>query len=983
MVDTTRRNVLGIIGTGTGMALTSNSASAENHDDSGDKPFRNPEHSIDKRVDDLVGRLTTDEKVSLLHQYQPPIPRLGMESFRTGTEALHGVAWLGEATVFPQAIGFGSTWNPELIERVGDAVGDEVRGMHDKTSGGVGLNVWAPVVDPLRDPRWGRNEEGYSEDPFLTGAVAAAYASGLTGDDPDYLKTAPNLKHFFGYNNEIDRTTTNVELPPKLLHDYYLSFFKRPLKTGEAVGVMSSYNLVNGRPCTVTPRLDEVIRDWIPDGLSVMNVSDAWAPANLTGAQDYYDTIERSHAGAVLAGLDSFTEYGADNSTTVEAISGAIEQGYLSNNELTEVVRHILSVRFRLGGSENPYADITADVIGRPKHRELARQTAREQTVLLKNDTSSADSNDSVLPLSDQETVAVIGPLSDSVFEDWYSGTPPYRITTQEGIRDRIGSDQIITARGTDRIALRETSSGRYVSAGVGSGGGGLQLLENTAPSVQLFDATQWTQDAWTLQATANDRYVSTDNKRLGNFSDRPHGWETVEETFEFVETDDGVALHHHSSDRFVTVEDGELYATAKKRSDAATFTVETHQSGVDEAVEAVRGADAVVVMVGSHPLIGGRETRDRENLALPPAQRELVEAVNDAHPRTAMVLQSSYPVAVNWAEEHVPSIMWTSHAGQETGRALADVLFGDTSPAGRVPQTWPKSVEQLPDITNYNIARTEVTYRYDQEDPLYAFGHGLSYADFEYSDLRVPTRNRLAPDETATISVQVTNTGSMAADEVVQLYTRQRRSRVKQPAKVLRGFERVHLQPGENTSVEFEVTYDDFAFWDITRRKRVVERSNHAVFVGAASDDIREQGTLHVEGEKIPMRDLSEETRAVDADDWTWTDIALLDHSREEGTVVEISDGAWVSFADVDLRDRPDEAMISFANADKKKATIELRLNSPTGRTLGTAKAPSTGGIYEYEEITMPLKHTAGANQELYVVVRGGDVRIHTVQLR
>ncbi|AHG01417.1 hypothetical protein HALLA_03250 (plasmid) [Halostagnicola larsenii XH-48] len=975
-----RRELLLSVGAGTGLSVLGGAGTA-GADDS-ERPDSDDESaSFDGRVAHLLGELSVDEKASLLHQYQPPIPREDLDSFRTGTEALHGVAWLGEATVFPQAIGLASTWNPKLIKRVGDAVGDEVRGKHDASNGGVGLNVWSPTVDPLRDPRWGRNEEGYSEDPLLNDEIATAYLDGLTGDDPDFLKTAPILKHFIGYNNETERTTTNAQVPPRLLHDYYLPFFRRPIESGGAVGVMASYNVLNGRPMTASPLLNRV-REWAPDGRAVLNVSDAWAPVNLTGAQEYFESETRARAAALIAGLDSFTEYGSDSTATVEAILAALEEGHLSEDDLNEAVGHVLTVRSRLGEltstETEPYADKTAAVIGRPEHRELARKAAREQAVLLKN-----EGREPVLPIGDEERVAVLGPLSDRVFEDWYSGTAPYRITPREGLRDQLGAERISTAVGADKIALVEQSTGEYVTAGVGKGGGVLGLGETDAPSVQEFEVVQWTDSVRTLQAMANDRYVTVEDEQLVNAAERPFGWENVQEGFEFVEVDDDtIALRHPASDRYVALEDGSLLVSAEQESAAARFEIDVREDGIETALEAVAEADVAVITVGTHPLIGGRETQDRDDLALAPAQRKLVERVADAHPRSAVVLETSYPVSMQGWHHRVPSILWTSHAGQETGRALADVLVGECAPGGRLTQTWPRSVDQLPDLFEYNIAETEMTYRYGQADPLYAFGHGLSYSSFEYGRLRISPRGMLRAGDEATISVEVTNTGSMAADEVVQVYTSQRRSRTKQPDLVLRGFERVHLEPGERTRVEVSIDHEAFSIWDVTSRQQVVERSTQAVLVGSASDDIRRWGRLRVDGERIRSRDLSEKTRLVDADDWSWDDIELLDRSKADGTVVGMSDGSWVSFATVDLRERPSEATVSVASADSDGTTIELRSGSPSGRVLGRTEAPSTGGVYDYQDVTMSLDRAVGHNRELYVVTRGGSVRIDTIHL-
>jgi beta-glucosidase len=283
-----------------------------------DEPFRDPQCPMSERIDDLMGRLTLDEKIALLHQYQPAIPRLGIGVFKAGTEALHGVAWSNDfnhngdvvtanATVFPQAIGLASTWDPALVERIGSVVGDEARGMHAQNPTVWGLNLWAPVVNLLRDPRWGRNEEGYSEDPTLTSAIAIAYGSGIEGDDPTYLKAAPTLKHFLAYNNEVRRDVTSSNVRPRVLHEYDERAFKPAIRANAATGVMASYNLLNGRPMTVSP-LNGRVRSWT--NRTLFNVSDAFAPYNLTGSEQYFATQPEANAAMFKSGLDSFT---ADN----------------------------------------------------------------------------------------------------------------------------------------------------------------------------------------------------------------------------------------------------------------------------------------------------------------------------------------------------------------------------------------------------------------------------------------------------------------------------------------------------------------------------------------------------------------------------------------------------------------------------------------------------------------------------------------------
>jgi beta-glucosidase len=349
-------------------------------------PFRDSQLPFAKRIDDLLSRLTLEERVAMLHQFGPAVERLGIAAFRTGQEALHGVAWMGPATVFPQAVGLGATWNDELVRRVGEAVSTEARAMRSRDDR-VGLNVWAPTVNLLRHPLWGRNEEGYSEDPKLTSAIATAYTRGLRGDHPAYWRTAPVLKHWLAHNNETDRATASSSVRPRVLHEYDLRAFRETVEAGTVAGVMPAYNLVNGRPNHVSPYLREQLRTWTDQDLLVC--SDAGAPSNLVDSEHYFDTHEEATAASLIAGVDSFTDHGTDSSQIVERLQGALDQGLLTESDIDAAVRRQLAVRFRLGEFDprlDPYAD-TKD-FDTPAHRALAREAAEQAIVLLKNDGS-------------------------------------------------------------------------------------------------------------------------------------------------------------------------------------------------------------------------------------------------------------------------------------------------------------------------------------------------------------------------------------------------------------------------------------------------------------------------------------------------------------------------------------------------------------------------------------------------------------------
>ncbi|NAS21359.1 carbohydrate-binding protein [Herbidospora sp. NEAU-GS84] len=914
------------------------------------EPFRDPARPVAERVADLVARLTVDEKIALLHQYQAPVDRLGLEPFRTGTEALHGLAWLGPATVFPQAVGLASTWNPELVRRVGAATADEVVAFHRKDRSGAGRNVWAPVVNPLRDPRWGRNEEGYSEDPWLTGVMGTAYASGLKGDGR-VMKTAPTLKHFLAYNNETDRCATSSNLPPRVLHEYELRAFRAPIEAGAAVAVMPSYNLVNGRPAHLSPLINDVLRTWARDDLLV--VSDAYAPANLFGVQAYYDDPAEAYAHALKAGLDSFTQDDADPAATLGHVREALRRGLIDESDVDTAVRHALSIRVRLGEFDpnEPFLEITEAVVNRPEHQRLAREAATESMTLLKND--------GLLPLAAATKVAVVGPLSDVLLEDWYSGTLPYQVTARAGL---AGRTEVLWCEGVDRIVLRAEEG--YVSASAETTGGPL----TTGPSAE-FDLFDWGGGAVALRSVPNGRHVGVgDDGVLVNDQPGPSGWE-VRQTFRMEDRFRGVVLRHIFTGRYVGISDGVL-GLADDPENAAVFVVETVESGAGRVARLAAEADVAVVVLGDHPLVNGRETEDRADLALPRLQEDLLRAVHAANPRTVLVVSSGYPFALNWAQEHVPAILWSSHGGQEYGHALADVVFGDADPGGRLTQTWYRSACELPDLLDYDIITTDATYLYFRGSPLYPFGHGLSYTTFGYSDLTA-----VPGEETLRLEVTIANTGARPGVEVVQFYTHQCRSRVKQPVRSLRGFVKVRLAPGESRRVGVTVPLRDLAFWDVTRDRFVVEDAPCKAQAGPSSGAIRVCARFHLPGETVPPRDPSLlDAAACDEYDG----MTLCEAARDRGDAVRSAEpGAWVRFRDVALAG---ETTAVVTAAGDEGGMVTLRLGDPLGEIAATLAVPRTTSRFDPVETRAHLSPVTGV-RDVYLVCENEGVTVTTLR--
>ncbi|MCL6668856.1 glycoside hydrolase family 3 C-terminal domain-containing protein [Streptomyces panaciradicis] len=914
-------------------------------------PFRDPHLPFAKRIDDLLQRLTLDEKLALLHQFTPAVERLGIAAWRTGQEALHGVAWMGPATVFPQAVGLGATWNTDLVRRVGEAVSKEVRAMraHDDR---VGLNVWSPTVNLLRHPLWGRNEEGYSEDPRLTSAIATAYTRGLRGDHPVYWRTAPVLKHWLAHNNETDRATSSSSVRPRVLHEYDLRAFRETVQAGAVAGVMPAYNLVNGRPNHVSPYLREHLRAWTEEELLVC--SDAGAPSNLVDHEHYFDTHEEATAAALIAGVDSFTDHGTDSSQIVGRARRAYEQGLLTEADLDTAVRRQLSVRFRLGEFD-PHDDPHAGTweFDTPAHRALAREAAEQAIVLLRND--------GLLPLAPDTRIAVVGLLADECKLDWYSGTLMHRSTPLEGLYERFGAERVEFAEGVDRIRLK-TSAGTFLHVpeapeaadGVRGAEGALDpalLAGRTDLPPLTTDATgtelaliDWGEDVLTLRAP-DGRYLSVaDDGYLRASADQPGGW-IVQETFRLEPHEHGHLLRHLGTGRHVCVAaDGVKVADGDPESAGPRPEV-WERVVVERGEEAVRRvaerADAVLVLAGNDPHINGRETEDRTTLRLPAQQERLLRAARAVNPRTALVLVSAYPYAVDTSA--LPAVLWTAHGGQAAGTALARVLAGDVSPAGRLPQTWYADDADLPGLPDYDVIGSRQTYLYFEGTPLFPFGHGLSYAAFSYGDLAARVDGG-----SLRVTFTVTNTGDMTADEVPQLYTRALEPSVPRPRRELLAHDRVTLAPGERRELSFDVPLSAFEFWDVARGGRRLEPGRYDLLVGASSEDVRLRTTLRLDGEPGAPRPVAH--RGLEGADFDEQSGALIvDRTRTAGDAVTPQEGrtAELVYRHCDFGDGVTRVDVTVAGA----GVVELSLDGGAPLAVLTLDT-ATATPYDYTSL-------------------------------
>ncbi len=921
-------------------------------------PFQDPDLPLEERVNDLVSRFTLDEKIELMCQYQAEIPRLGVQKYKHGTEGAHGVAWLGEATVFPQNTGLACAWNPELMREIGSVIAEEARVYYQRDRAINGLTIWAPTVDLERDPRWGRTEEAYGEDPHLTGELATELVKGMQGDHPFYYKTVATLKHFYGNNNEVDRGSASVSIDPRNKREYYLKAFEAPFREGKAASMMTAYNGINGTPCNLNHEVNDIVKqEWGMDGFVVGDAGDVLGTVM---DHHYVSSYAEAVAGSVKAGIDSITD---DQDISFRALRDALEQGLLEEQDLDQAIRNSFRVRFRLGEFDpeerNPYSHVPESKLCASEHAELSLRAARESIVLLKND--------GLLPLQrDQlKSAAVIGPLANEAFTDWYSGTPPYRITPFQGIQEKMQDRSVHFHTGLDQVRLRSAVSAQYVALSSEENGG---LLANTADSTNaaLFERNDWGWGSVTLRLASSGKFVTETETGLHATADEARGW-FVKEAFSFEALPDGSFMMKNWEGKPILLDEHGRLVVGGTEDMGTPFAIETVQDGIAEAVAAAAAAETAIVFVGNSPFINGKETIDRPDITLPPAQEALIQAVYEANPNTVVVIVGGYPFAVNWEQEHVPSILFTSHAGQELGHAIADVLYGDYNPGGRLNMTWYKSTEQLPDLMDYDIIKGKRTYQYFDGAVLYPFGHGLSYSRFHYSGLSL-SQPEITAEGSVTVTVAVRNDSQLAGDEVVQLYVKADSSRVIRPLKSLKGFRRIHLAPGASENVSFELNAKDLAFWDVTRDRYCVEKGTYTLMAGPSSSQLPVTAVLQVEGETIPPRTLREPVRAVNYDDYAGV---FLDECREGGESVRLTgETGWIAFHDVDLGN----ASVTFqarVSGHIKGGKIVITTGSPDGPAAGSCKVLPTGGRQAWTTVQAELTGLTG-RADVFLIMEG-----------
>lgn len=803
-------------------------------------PFRDSSLPVGERLSDLLKRLTTDEKINMLSSHMAAVPRLDIGEWYVGTEVARGFVGRSDdeiSTVFPQPIGMASMFDTELMYKLGEIAAEETRYYYNQNPNGK-LMVWGPTVDMERDPRWGRTEEAYGEDPFLTCEMTKAYTKGLAGEDEFYLKTVPTLKHFCADNNEKNRVSCSANVEPRTLHEYYYRAFKGAITEGGAHSIMAAYNELSGVPAVMNPDIQNLLKDeW---GLDFVVTDGGDFSQNVL-----YHEIVKTHAEALALCIKNGSDSMSDPADMVSAAAyDALERGLITEADIDKAVGNVLYGRFRLGEFDevHPYSNMGKEV-DTEEFRAVNREAAMKQMCLLKNN--------GLLPIANGKKIALTGPISDENYCDWYTGRASYKISIKQGLEAEYGKDNILFDNGYDIVAIKCRKNGKYLTV---IEDGTVKAVADEITENAKFEMHDWGFGSINFKSVANGLYV-TENGAYKAESKTPYAW-FIHEWFKPSVHSDGAYSFRSWNDWAVDicVDDNNVLTTCRagRMTDGKLFEIVVVSSGAERVKKLAEQADVAIVCAGNHPMQVARECYDRPDIVLPPHQDKLVKATYEGNKNTVLSIVASYPYAVNWEKENLPAIIYTSHAGAELGTAFAATISGANNPAARCPMTWYKSAYELPDIMDYDIITNNTTYLYYDGEPLFPFGHGLSYSKFEYSDFSAVQQG----DKVKT-AVTVKNISAVDGDEVVQIYFRHSNPRVKRPLRQLCGFKRVNIKAGEAVRVEIDVTPNALEFYDVTREKLCVESGLYIFTVGASSLDVRCTAETKITGETIPPRDI------------------------------------------------------------------------------------------------------------------------------
>jgi beta-glucosidase len=837
------------------------SASAQS---ASDRPWMNPATPLEDRINSLISQMTLEEKVQQMRDHAPAIPRLGVPAYFWWNEGNHGVAVAGTATNFPQVIGMAATWDAPLIHREAEVISTEARAKyneairHDQHEQFFGLTFWAPNINIFRDPRWGRGQETYGEDPYLTGRMAVAFVTGMQGTDPNFFRVVSTPKHFAVHSGpESTRHQANVDVSAHDLEDTYLPAFRAAVTEANPQSVMCAYNSIDGAPaCANTTLLHDHLRAaWSFSGYVV---SDCAAVADINTGHRYAPDMAQAGADAVKAGTD--LECGFGNGQAFPALVEAVHRNLISEADLDVALRRLFRARFRLGMFDPPdsfaYGRIPFSEVNSPEHRELSLQAARESMVLLKN-------LNHTLPLSRSiRSLAVVGPEAELIqsLQGNYNGPPPSPVYPLDGIEKRFSSATVHYAQGStlvDGFAIPIEHTALHPTNGSGDGLtaeyfaspdlSGTPVLTRTDRRInfnwdKVIGVVPGLQrNNWSVRWTGTFTPPASGAYKLGVRVNSCYACEN-NETFRLF-LDDKLILQNSGK----TAERGAAFDAPVDFTDTKPHAIRleylhgTGSAGIDltwqppsavlrdEAVAAAKQSDVTIAFVGLSPSLEGEQMPvhlegfsggDRTSIELPAVQQQLLEAVAATGKPLIVVLQNGSALAVNWAQQHAAAILEAWYPGEAGGSAIAETLAGDNNPGGRLPLTFYASLTQLPPFEDYAMERR--TYRYFTGQPLYTFGYGLSYTSFAYSRLHVPAT--VHAGDNVTIEADLRNNGSLTGDEVAELYLTQPRG-YQTPVRKLVSFQRVHLARGASTHLSLTI--------DPRSLSQVDDKGNHMILPG------------------------------------------------------------------------------------------------------------------------------------------------------
>ena len=846
-----------------------------------------------ERAEWLVSQMTLEEKFSCFSLWIRN-ERLGLSASTCGGEGAHGVqarAGQGEmypptpTTSFTQPIGMAATFDRELIRKAGNVTGKESRAFENAVGKGGHCRL-APTVDLCRDPRWGRNEEGYGEDPYLTGKMASAYIDGMQdehnydgtplapGERGDRIRTGAVLKHFYANNQEYRRAYDSFAISDKIKYDYELEPFRYCAEEGHAEGVMTSYNEINHLPAMLNHEVQDLLKDRWGIRYAMTDGGDFLQTVNF---HHYYETHAETLAEGIKAGVDAML----DNPFEVaKAAKEAFERGLITETEMDKAILCTVMELIRQGAfdPEDPYAELDMADVGTGEAKQISLEMSRASNVLLKNEGG-------FLPFGKDDDIALIGHIGNSWYMDWYAGKPLYKVTLKAGLEKRThreipyeSGQHLFRFRIGDRyIGCSRPAQGPRWSAA--SEPAELVLVDGVENAV-VFEQQNWGCGSNFLYAPAYRKYVTVaPDGKISLASDEPFTFMLMEnftigranavrlpaprnancvELSEYWNDEEcGVKLYCFGN-RNVYLEDGKLRtdplsrrkpesntkeggntaeAWAGSETEAVELTAEIVSDGIERAKALAKKAKKIIVALGCNPMMNAKEETDRSTIGMIPMQEKLLEAVYSVNPNVAVVLITNYPFAINWMQEHVPAILTNATGSQDLGNGLADAIFGEANPAGRLPMTWYRGDEDLPPMEDYDLIAHPRTYRYFDKPVLYPFGYGLSYTTFGYDSLRVEKDGAGLK-----ASVEITNTGTVTGDETAQLYIRRvSPSGTVHPLRRLIGFERLHgLVPGERRTAEFTVNPCDLEIFVESEGRKVVEPGTYRVYAGGFCLDER-----------------------------------------------------------------------------------------------------------------------------------------------